>query len=59
MCYSNCPYENYNGGCMGINKMSLAKPHCHTKEEWEAYNETVEDDKVLDYELTRQEGTDN
>ena len=59
MCYSNCPYEGYDGECRGMKGVSKGVPHCYTPEEWKSYNESIEDDKVLDYELTRQEGTDN
>ena len=37
MCYSGCPYENWEGACTGIGPLKKGRPHCFdvTDEEWE------------------------
>lgn len=45
MCYSNCPYENWNGECIGIGFMKKGRPHCFemTDEEFEAEKQEAEE----------------
>lgn len=43
MCYSGCPYENFNGACKGRPRGPItARPHCFEPEDVESYNESVE-----------------
>ena len=54
MCSSGCFYENSWGGCKGrpMGRITVA-PHCFEDEDVEAYNESVDDDAILAYELDR------
>ncbi len=57
MCYSNCPYENWNGECSGMHSLKKGRPHCFnevTNEEWIAeaeagdkYDDDDDDDEYL------------
>ena len=54
MCYSGCPYERFDGSCKGRPKGELtAMPHCFEEGDVESYNESVNEDKILAYELDR------
>ena len=54
MCNTGCFYENRNGGCKGRPSGRITvTPHCFEDEDVEAYNESVDDDKILAYDLDR------
>lgn len=55
MCYSgSCPYERFDGSYGGRPKGVLrAKPGCYEEEDLEAYNESVDDAAILDYDLAQ------
>lgn len=57
MCQSGCPYERRDGDCKGrpMGRITV-QPHCFEDEDVEAYNESVDDDKILAYDLDRAEG---
>lgn len=41
MCYSNCPYENYDGECRGMKKLNKGKPHCFEEVSDEEFKEGI------------------
>lgn len=51
MCYSGCPYENWNGECIGTGRQKKGRPHCSemTEEEWIAEEEEWYDDEDDEY----------
>ena len=56
MCHSGCFYENSWGGCKGRPKGRITvTPHCFEPEDVESYNESVEADACLDYDLRQEE----
>ena len=57
MCQSGCFYERRDGGCKGrpMGRITV-QPHCFEDEDVEAYNESVDDDAILAYDLDRAEG---
>jgi hypothetical protein len=55
MCHSGCFYENSWGDCKGIPHGTLTiTPHCF-EDGVEAYNESVEHDEILNWELNNAE----
>lgn len=60
MCHSGCPYENFNGACKGRPRGPITvRPHCFEDGDVEAYNESVDDDAILAYELDRCDAQDH
>jgi hypothetical protein len=57
MCNSGCFYERRDGSCKGRPKGRLTvKPHCFEgKGDVDAYNESVEDDRILEHDLRQEE----
>ena len=54
MCHSGCFYENRNGDCKGRPSGHITvTPHCFEPEDVEAYNESVDETKILNWELDR------
>lgn len=60
MCHSGCFYENSWGDCKGRPSGHITvKPHCFEDEDVEAYNESCDDDAILNYELDRADAQDH
>lgn len=57
MCNSgNCRYERFDGTCKGRPRGPLSHvPACMEPEDMDAYNESADDDRVLAYDLDREE----
>lgn len=56
MCSSGCFYERRDGGCKGRPKGRITvRPHCFEAEDVEAYNESVDETAILNWELDREE----
>jgi hypothetical protein len=34
MCYSNCPYERWDGSCKGCRSLNKGQPHCADDDEY-------------------------
>lgn len=54
MCHSGCFYENRNGDCKGrpTGRITVT-PHCFEDEDVDAYNESIDETKILNWELDR------
>lgn len=60
MCSTGCFYETRNGACKGRPRGPITvRPHCFEAEDVEAYNESVDDDAILAYELDRCDAQDH
>lgn len=57
MCYSGCPYESYSGACKGRESFATKRvqPYCMDEEDFAAFVESQDDDRILDYDLDRAE----
>lgn len=56
MCNCGCFYERRDGSCKGRPHGRLAiKPACFEPEDVAAYNDDHDDDKILEYDLRREE----
>ena len=56
MCNTGGFLDNSWGGCKGRPKGPLTvKPHCFESEDVEAYNESAEDDRILEHDLRQEE----
>lgn len=56
MCNTGCFYERPDGSCKGRPKGRLTvKPHCFEDGDMEAYNDSVDHDEILDWELNNAE----
>ena len=54
MCHSGCFYENSWGDCKGRPSGHITvTPHCFEDEDVEAYNESVDETAILNWELDR------
>lgn len=54
MCHSGCFYENSWGDCKGRPSGHITvTPHCFEDEDVDEYNESVDESKILAYELER------
>jgi hypothetical protein len=59
MCNEGCFYENSWGACKGRPKGRLTvKPRCFEEGDMEAYNDSVDQDEILDWELSKAEAYD-
>lgn len=57
MCNQGCPYESHTGACKGRKAFATkrAQPYCMDKEDFEAFVESHDDDRILAYDLDREE----
>lgn len=56
MCSSGCFYETRTGACKGRPRGRITvRPHCFEPEDVESYNESVDADARLDYDLRQEE----
>lgn len=56
MCSSGCFYETRTGACKGRPRGHITvRPHCFEPEDVESYNESVDADVCLDYDLRQEE----
>lgn len=57
MCNQGCPYENCFGVCKGRAAFGKKRvqPYCMDKEDFAAFVESYDDDRILDYDLSNAE----